>query len=76
MKLNKYIAKKLMEEYFFPLNGVSIKGMEKDIEGWIAEWYMDIYDKTPPIWLAGQRWYDRRKRIIKEAEEKSYEKDE
>ena len=73
MKLNKYIAKKLREEYLWAHD---LGSMEKDIEAWIAEWYVDIYDKTPPIWLAGQRWYDRRKRIIKEAEAKSYEKDE
>ena len=41
--------------------------------------------RGPPMWLAGPRWYDRKKRIIKEAEEeerrkeaeaRSYEKDE
>ena len=42
---------------------------EDDIEEWIHSWYKEIYDKTPPIWLAGSRWYDRRDRKIKEAEE-------
>ena len=73
MKLNKYITKSLTEKYRWEVNHAD---MEKDIEGWIAEWYEDIFDKTPPVWLVGERWYDRRKKIIKEAEEKSYEKDE
>ena len=66
---------------------------EEDIEDWITEWYMDTFKeinlgdsagkpRPPPMWLAGPRWYDRRKRMIKEAEEikeaeaRSYEKDE
>lgn len=62
---------------------------EEDIDDWIADWYNDAFpnfrDETkprgPPMWLCGPRWYDRRKRIIKEAEiaeaaAKSYELDE
>jgi hypothetical protein len=65
---------------------------EEDIDGWIADWYMDTFKEInmgdtagkprgPPMWLCGPRWYDRRKRIIKEAEiaeaaAKSYELDE
>ena len=90
MKLNKYIYTRLMEWDF------SDKLTEEYIEGWITDWYMDTFQEIgcggeipkprgPPMWLAGPRWYDRRKRIIdkaeeeerlKKAEEKSYEKDE
>lgn len=62
---------------------------EEDIDDWIADWYNDAFpnfrDETkprgPPMWLCGPRWYDRRKRMIKEAEiaeaaAKSYELDE
>ena len=65
---------------------------EEDIDDWIADWYSDTFQQMgcdgnidkprgPPMWLCGPRWYDRRKRMIKEAEiaeaaAKSYEKDE
>ena len=66
---------------------------EEDIEEWIIDWYMDTFKeinmgdtagtpRQPPMWLAGPRWYDRKKRMIKEAEKlkaaeaRSYEKDE
>ena len=66
---------------------------EEEIEDWITEWYMDTFKeinlgdtagkpRPPPMWLAGPRWYDRRKRMIeaaeklKAAEASSYEKDE
>ena len=88
MKLNKYIYSKLV--------GVDVGTVtEEDIDDWIADWYTDTFkglgchgemkDKPrgPPMWLCGPRWYDRRKRIIKEAEaeikkaeSKSYELDE
>ncbi len=90
MKLNKYIYTRLMEWDF------SDKLTEEYIEDWITDWYMDTFQEIgcggeipkprgPPMWLAGPRWNDRRKRIIdkaeeeerlKKAEEKSYEKDE
>ena len=97
MKLNKFIHKRLMEVAASietcwaeePAKAVR----EEDIEDWITEWYMDTFKeinlgdtagkpRPPPMWLAGPRWYDRRKRMIKEAEEikeaeaRSYEKDE
>ena len=53
MKLNKYLYKKFTEE---------------DIEEWIIEWYKDVFGKTPPMWLTGKRWYDRRQQKIDEAE--------
>ena len=77
MKLNKYIYSKL--------EGVDVGTVtEEDIDDWIADWYNDTFtnfrdeDKPrgPPMWLCGPRWYDRRKRMIKEAEAASYEKDE
>ena len=77
MKLNKYIYSKLV--------GVDVGTItEEDIDDWIADWYNETFpnfrdeDKPrgPPMWLCGPRWYDRRKRMIKEAEEASYEKDE
>ena len=73
MKLSKFICARITMEYH---SGQLYKTLEEDIETWLTEWYKDIFDKDPPVWLAGKRWYDRRKRIIKEAEEKSYEKDE
>lgn len=83
MKLNKYIYSKLV--------GVDVGTItEEDIDDWIADWYNDTFINTrddkkprgPPMWLCGPRWYDRRKRMIKEAEKlkaaeaRSYEKDE
>ena len=90
MKLNKYIHAKLKEgneDY------MGYEATEEDIDDWIADWYNDTFkglgchgeqkDKPrgPPMWLCGPRWYDRRRRMIKEAEiaeaeAKSYEKDE
>ena len=81
MKLNKYIYSKL--------EGVDVGTVtEEDIDDWIADWYNNTFkglgchgeqkDKPrgPPMWLCGPRWYDRRKRIIAEAEAASYDKDE
>ena len=85
MKLNKYIHAKLKEgneDY------MGYEATEEDIDDWIADWYNDTFkglgchgeqkDKPrgPPMWLCGPRWYDRRKRIIAEAEAASYDKDE
>ena len=39
---------------------------EEDIEGWITEWYEEVYDRKPPLWLVGKRWYDRRQQKIDE----------
>ena len=61
MKLNKYICKRLSE--------IDYAVTEDDVEEWIFEWYQEIYDRQPPMWLAGDRWDDRRKRKIKEAKE-------
>ena len=61
MKLNKYICKRLSE--------IDYAVTEDDVEEWIFEWYQEIYDRQPSMWLAGDRWYDRRKRKIKEAKE-------
>ena len=81
MKLNKYIIKKLHETW--PEKGIPT---EEDMEDWIVEWYMESFKdinsgkdgkpRMPPTWLAGPRWYDRRRKMIKEAEAVSYEKDE
>jgi len=94
MKLNKFIHKRLMEVAATietcwaeePAKAVR----EEDIEDWITEWYMDTFTegglgkesstkpRTPPLWLAGPRWYNRRDKKIKEAkeaEERSYDKD-
>ena len=65
MKLNKYIWNKINELDYLVDNVIP---SEDDIEMWIFQWYESIYDRKPPMWLAGDRWYDRRKRIIKEAE--------
>ena len=90
MKLNKYIYAKLKEIE----DETWVQSFaEEDIDDWIADWYNDTFkglgvhgemkDKPrgPPMWLCGPRWYDRRKRMMKEAEiaeaaAKSYEKDE
>lgn len=74
MKLNKYIYAKLEEKQIRFLEGIAVT--EEDLDDWIADWYNDTFpnfrDDTkprgPPMWLCGPRWYDRRKRIIKEAE--------
>ena len=82
MKLNKYIYAKLEEKQIRFLEGIAVT--EEDLDDWIADWYNDTFpnyrDETkprgPPMWLCGPRWYDRRKRIIAEAEAASYDKDE
>ena len=61
MKLNKYILEKLSK--------LDYAVTEDDIEEWIFQLYEGIYDRQPPMWLAGDRWYDRRKRKIAEAKE-------
>lgn len=65
MKLNKYIYEKLIDE---ERNLSSNPITEEEIEMWVCQWYESIYERQPPLWLAGDRWYDRRKRIMKEAE--------
>tara|TARA_R100000808_G_C2035783_1_gene77564 strand:- start:49 stop:273 length:225 start_codon:yes stop_codon:yes gene_type:complete len=71
MKLNKYITNKLHETW--PSEGIPD---EDDIEEWIHTWYNEIYERGPPMWLAGDRWYDRRKRKIAEAKAEEEAKDE
>jgi len=86
MKLNKYIYSKMLEVEY-----EALPWTEDDIEEWIFYWYKEIYDRQPPMWLAGSRWYNRRDKKIKEAKEaeaeeerialykaesRSYEKDE
>jgi len=99
MKLNKFIYEKLDEiANMSDWSDVSAD----EIEEWIVDWYMDTFQevgcdggipkaRSPPMWLAGSRWYDRRAKKIKEAkieeakieegkvkkaEERSYELDE
>jgi len=87
MKLNKYLYKKITERRHEEIHPLT----EEDLDDWIADWYNDTFinirdeskPRGPPMWLCGPRWYDRRKRMIKEAAEKlkeaearSYEKDE
>ena len=90
MKLNKYIHKQLKEGKLTVDEGIINCPSEETIDDWIADWYNDTFinirdsskPRGPPMWLCGPRWYDRRKRMIKEAEEikeaeaRSYEKDE
>ena len=71
MKLNKYIYEKITN--MFDPETMSDYFSEKDIERWIFLWYEEVYDRAPPMWLAGNRWYDRRAKKIKEAEEKEKE---
>ena len=73
MKLNKFIFKKFTE----PMETRRAL-TEEQIEDWICEWYMETFKeinngkdgkpRMPPTWLAGPRWYDRRRKIIAEAE--------
>ena len=73
MKLNKFIWKKLTT----PQENSRVLTEER-IEDWICEWYMETFKeincgkegkpRMPPTWLAGPRWYDRRRKIIEEAE--------
>ena len=85
MKLNKYIYAKLEERQIRFLENEPVT--EDDIDDWISDWYSDTFQQIgcdgnidkrrgPPMWLCGPRWYDRRKRIIAEAEAASYDKDE
>ena len=73
MKLNKFIFKKFTEPKDTP------RALTEDqVEDWICEWYMETFKeincgkdgkpRMPPTWLAGPRWYDRRRKIIAEAE--------
>ena len=83
MKLNKFIYEKLEDMQIRFLEGTPVT--EEDIEDWICEWYMSTFKeincgndgkpRMPPTWLAGPRWYDRRRKMIKKAEEAN-EKDE
>jgi hypothetical protein len=69
MKLNKYLYKKFTQEHEeFVIPSENWPFTEEDIEEWIVEWYKDIYDREPPLWLTGKRWYDRRQEKIDEAE--------
>ena len=71
MKLNKFIYERLTE--------IDYAVTEDDVEEWICEWYMESFKeincgkdgkpRLPPTWLAGPRWYDRRRRKIAEAKE-------
>ena len=62
MKLNKYIIKKLHETW--PSKGIPT---EENMEDWIADWYREIFERGPPTWLCGKRWYDRRQQKIDDA---------
>ena len=69
MKLNKYLYKKFTEEHEeFVIPSENWPFTEEDIEEWIIEWYKDVFGKTPPMWLTGKRWYDRRQQKIDDAE--------
>ena len=69
IKLNKYLYKKFTQEHEeFVIPSENWPFTEEDIEQWIVEWYKDIYDREPPLWLTGKRWYDRRQQKIDEAE--------
>ena len=65
MKLNKYLYKKFTQEHEeFVIPSEKWPFTEEDIEEWIIEWYKDVFGKTPPMWLTGKRWYDRRQQKI------------
>ena len=63
MKLSKFLYSKLTEGDGEPVFSIDT------LDEWIAEWYLEVYDRAPPVWLSGPRWYDRRKRKIAEAKE-------
>ena len=68
MKLNKYLYKKFTQEHEeFVIPSENWPFTEEDVEKWIVEWYKDIYDREPPQWLCGKRWYDRRQQKIDDA---------
>ena len=81
MKLNKYIYKEVIKVWFGEGQEKEAQALltEEDVEDWICEWYMSTFKeincgsdgkpRLPPTWLAGPRWYDRRRRMMKEAQE-------
>ena len=91
MKLNKYIYSKMLEVEYESLPW-SEDDIEDWIVDWYNDTFKELKEgakevpRGPPMWLAGPRWYNRRDRKIKEAreaeekikeaEERSYEKDE
>jgi len=71
MKLNKYIIKRLKESW--PVSGRdgdtelfygNPMPTEEDVELWIDEWYRDVYERGPPIWLVGKRWNDKKDKEV------------
>ena len=65
MKLNKYIYTRLMDMAVNDDENGSQDITEEEIEQWIKQWYWDIFTRDAPMWLAGDRWYDRRNRLMK-----------
>ena len=47
MKLSEYLYKKMILDHW--------KVKEIDIEKWIFHWYVDEYDRRPPMWLLGKK---------------------
>ena len=47
MKLSEYLYKKMILDHW--------KVKEIDIEKWIFHWYVDEYDRRPPVWLLGKK---------------------
>jgi hypothetical protein len=90
MKLNKYIHSKMLQVEYEALPWTE-EDIEEWIVEWYMDTFKEINmgntagkPRQPPMWLAGPRWYDRRDRKIKEAKEeemkeaeaRSYDKDE
>ena len=46
MKLSEYLYNKMILDHW------EVK--ERDIQKWIFHWYVDEYDRRPPMWLLGK----------------------
>jgi hypothetical protein len=60
MKLSKYIHGKMGPE-----NAITWRAhTEDDLEEWIISWYEGVYERKPPMWLAGKDWAKREKERV------------
>ena len=50
------VRKMKLSEYIFKEYNKSVSALSADdIEKWIFHWYVDEYDRRPPVWLLGKK---------------------